>query len=204
MKALLIVCSIFISLSAMAKFEITLSKEVYKDVAFSSQFLASGALIRNVNYKIVNKLKPQIEKYLGKELQDRGESHITVITPPEGKGWSYKDAQGINGLISQEELHKKYFNSMQSKKFDVVCVGQRTNDSGNQVFYLVVDSNDLMAIRREIQSELESRAKFANNKPVFDALNYYPHITIGFIGGDVHNVSKGPGTCIQDIDLKIK
>lgn len=204
MKLLLLVSFMIISVSVKANTEMSLSKSIYKKIPFSSQFLDSGALIRNVNYQAVNALKPQIEKYFGKKLTDRGESHITVITPPEGKGWSFNDDQGINGLISQEELHRKYFSVMQNKEFDVVCIGQRFNSSGNHVFYLVVDSPDLRAVRQGIQTELESRAKFANYKIIFDATNFYPHITIGFIGGDVHNVSKGPETCIEDIELQIK
>lgn len=205
LAALLLFSILFNSESTFAKFEINLSKEVYKKVPYSSQFLSDGALIRNVNFQAVNKLIPQLQEYLGnKKLTDRGESHITVITPPEGKGWAFNNQQGVNGLISQEELHQKYFQTMQNKKFEIVCIGERKSEKGNHVFYLVVKSTDLVKVRAEVQRELELRAEFTNSKISFNANDFYPHITIGYIGGDVHNVSKGPETCVEDIQLIIK
>jgi hypothetical protein len=38
--------------------------------------------------------------------------------------------------------------------------------------------------------------------PFHPIKNYYPHITIGYVGGDVHGVSKGLDTCIEDIRIK--
>ena len=199
-----IILSIAISFSGFAKTEMVLPKGVYRTVPFSSQFLDAGALIRNVDYKAVNILIPQIEKYIGKKLVDRGESHISVITPPEGKGWSFSNPEGINALISQEELHRKYFSNLQKTEFKIHCLGDRISDSGNHVFFLVVDSPELFKVREEISAELKRRSKFAGTKVEFDPQNYYPHITVGYIGGDVHNVSKGKETCIKDITLVFK
>lgn len=193
-----------LSFTCFAKTEMVLPKGVYRTVPFSSQFLDAGALIRNVDYKAVNVLIPQIEKHIGKKLVDRGESHITVITPPEGKGWSFSNPEGINALISQEELHRKYFNHLQKTKFKITCLGERISENGNHVFYLVVDSPGLFKVREEIGVELKKRSKFAGTKVEFDPQNYYPHITVGYIGGDVHNVSKGKETCIEDISLVFK
>ncbi len=177
--------------------EIQIPKDVYKKVPFSSEFIEDGALIRNINYEAVEAIVPQLNSLYGVKLETRGEAHITVITPPEAQGW-FTDHKGINYFISSIELHHKYFKTLQDTKFEIVCVGMRENET-NKVFYLVVDSPELFAVRAEIAQELERRASFTGKKTFFDPNKYYPHITIGFEGGDVHGVSKGAETCVQDI-----
>ena len=179
--------------------EIQIPKDVYKKVPFSSEFIEDGALIRNINYEAVEAIVPQLNSLYGVKLETRGEAHITVITPPEAQGW-FTDHKGINYFISSIELHHKYFKTLQDTKFEIVCVGMRENET-NKVFYLVVDSPELFAVRAEIAQELERRASFTGKKTFFDPNKYYPHITIGFEGGDVHGVSKGAETCVQDIKL---
>ena len=177
--------------------EIQIPKDVYKKVPFSSEFIEDGALIRNINYEAVEAIVPQLNSLYGVKLETRGEAHITVITPPEAQGW-FTDHKGINYFISSIELHHKYFKTLQDTKFEIVCVGMRENET-NKVFYLVVDSPELFAVRAEIAQELERRASFTGKKTFFDPNKYYPHITIGFEGGDVHGGSKGAETCVQDI-----
>jgi 2'-5' RNA ligase len=174
------------------------STALQKSVPFSSQFIEDGALIRNINYDAVKALIPKIEKKFGVKLKNRGEAHITVITPPEAQGW-FTDKKGINFHISPIEMHKKYFSSLQSTKFKAKCIGRQKNTKGHDVFYIVVESEDLMDIRKEIQKEVEARGKFSKKKVYFKAENYYPHITIGYVGGDVHGVSKGSETCVLDL-----
>jgi 2'-5' RNA ligase len=175
--------------------------DLQQKMPFSSQFIEDGALIRNINLKSVQDLVPLIKKKYPKinNLQNRGEAHITVITPPEAQGWFNKDKKGINFLISPIELHKKYFSTIQKTKFTAKCIGKQTNEKGNIVFFIVVESKDIFNIRYEIQKEVESRAEFTGKKVSFNAENYYPHITIGYVGGDVHGVSKGLDTCVIDL-----
>lgn len=188
-------------LSARSFAEITLSRSVYEKVSFSSQFIEDGALIRNVNYNAVKELIPQLEKKYRIELKTRGEAHITVITPPEAQGWFTPDRKGINYLIDPIEIHHRYFPTLQNTDFNILCVGKQENDNGNLVFYLVVQSEELFKVRSDIQRELESRAKFTGKKTHFNANNFYPHITIGYVKGDVHGVSKGKETCVEDLRI---
>jgi 2'-5' RNA ligase len=198
-KNLALLLSLLFSTS-YAKFE--LSKSVYKDVPFSSQFSEDGALIRNVNYEAVNALIPQIETKYGVKLEDRGESHITVLTPPEAQGWFTKDKKGVNFLISTEELQFKYSRTLQDTDFEIKCVGQLSNDEGKHVFYLVVTSKDIEKVREEIQEELEQRAKFTGKATQFDKNKYYPHITIGYVKGDIHGPAKDKDTCENGDSIK--
>ena len=196
----LCVISLLLILSISSYAKITISNSIYKQVPFSSQFIEDGALIRNVNYNAIKELIPQLENKYGIKLESRGEAHITTISPPEAQGW-FLDHKGINYLISSIEIHQKYFSTLQNTKFKIVCVGKRKSDKGNIVFYLVVDSRDLFTIREEIQKELERRALFTDKKTNFSAKNFWPHITIGYVGGDVHGVSKGTETCIEDLNF---
>jgi hypothetical protein len=73
------------------------------------------------------------------------------------------------------------------------------NTKGNIVFYLVVKSNDILDIRQNISQIVLDRGGY--DIPFKPIEGYYPHITIGFVGGDVHGVSKGPNTCVQSVAL---
>ena len=189
-----------VSQAAMA--EVLLSKKVFRKVPFSSQYSEDGSLIRSVDFRSVNDLIPQLESKFrellrGQSLQDRNESHITVITPPEGKTGFFPGSIGTDKVLPTSEMINMYKGTLQETSFDIVCVGMQKNTKGNIVFYLVVESEDIFDIRREI-SEIVSVDPTIPFKPVG---NYYPHITIGFVGGDVHGVSKGADTCVADVTL---
>lgn len=184
--------------------DVFLSKEVFRTVPFSSQYSEDGALIRSVDFRSVNDLIPQLEdkfrKILkGQSLQDRNESHITVITPPEGKTGFFPGSIGIDKVLPTNEMIAMYKNKIQDTEFGILCVGMQTNSRGNIVFYLVVESEDIFDIRREISNNVAAKDPSIPFKVVE---NYYPHITIGFLGGDVHGVSKGADTCVADVFIK--
>lgn len=182
--------------------EVLLSKNIFRKVPYSSQYSESGSLIRSVDYRSVNDLIPQIEKKFKKilksrNLQDRNESHITVITPPEGKTNFIPGSIGIDKILPMSEMINKYKYTLQKTKFDIVCLGMQSNTKGSIVFYLVVKSKDIINIRKEISSIVSVDPAI----PFKAVENYYPHITIGFVGEDVHGVSKGPDTCVADVTL---
>lgn len=187
-----------------AKAQIVLNKNIFRNVPFSSQYSEDGSLIRSVDFRSVNDLIPQLEKAFerelnGKKLEDRNESHITVITPPEGKTGFFPGNVGIDLEYPTNVMISDHKNILQSTEFDVVCLGMQSNEKGNIVFYLVVNSDDIMGIR----SAIEEKVKQKNPNTTFSAKeNYYPHITIGFIGGDVFGVSKGTDTCVADVIVR--
>jgi hypothetical protein len=187
---------------APAVAEVLLSKKVFKQVPYSSQYSEDGSLIRSVNFRSVNDLIPQLERKFKKvlksqSLQDRNESHITVITPPEGKTNFFPGSIGIDKVLSTSEMINMYKGSLQNTTFNIVCVGMQSNAKGNVVFYLVVESEDVLSIRKEISNIVSVDATI----PFKPVKGYYPHITVGFVGGDVHGVSKGTDTCVADITL---
>ena len=203
MKIVYLVVSLFIFHSVCFA-EIKLSKDVFRIVPFSSQYSEDGALIRSVDFRSVNDLIPQIEKKFSnllknKKLSDRNEAHITVITPPEGQTGFFPNSIGIDQVITNSELIAKYKNQLQETKFDIECLGMQRNKKGNIVFYLVVKSPDILKIRTEIANIVRQSDLQLTFEPI---KNYYPHITVGYVGGDVHGVSKGKETCVANIEIR--
>ena len=184
--------------------DVIVSKDIFKEVSFSDEYSDSGALIKNINFSPVNKIIPQLEKEFknllkGRDLKDRSEAHITIITPPEGKTNFIPKTLGIDSVLPTKEMIKMFKESIQKADFEIKCVGMQKNDKGNIVFYLVVESEDIINIRKKIYEIVKNENSKIPFKPT---KNYYPHITIGFIGGDVHGVSKGSDTCVADVTLK--
>ena len=177
-----------------------LSKAVYDPVPFSDQYADSGALIRNVNIEPLKSIKLQIEGREGVKLEDRGEAHITVITPPESQGAGDDPEGGIGQFITMTELIDRYASSIMDTEFEVVCVGRQKRE-GAVVYYLVVDSPSIIGVRQHIGREMKALAGVATEGLKFEPrLGFYPHITIGYLGSDVHGVSKGRETCIGNVE----
>lgn len=186
--------------------EVLLSNDVFKKVPFSSQYSEDGSLIRSIHFRSVNDLIPQLEEQFkdlldGQRLQDRNESHITVITPPEGKTGFFPGSVGTDRVLPTGQMIDMYKGSIQDTSFAIECVGMQKSSNGSIVFYLVVESNDILNIRKEIYNIVSPDSTI----PFHPTNEYYPHITIGFIGGDVfvddegEKVSKGKDTCVSDL-----
>jgi 2'-5' RNA ligase len=200
MKSVILTLLFFGSVPTFAEIEI--SDKIFRDVPYSSQYSEDGSLIRSVDFKAVNALIPILEsKYKkllnGQKLTDRNEAHITVITPPEGKTGFFSGSIGTDQVFPTDKMISTYKPTLQSTKFGIKCVGKQTNSKGNIVFFLVVESTDILNIREDIhQIVLDSER---TDIPFHPTKNYYPHITIGYVGGDVHGVSKGEDDCIEDV-----
>lgn len=177
--------------------DIFLSSRVYHKMPYTDIFKNDGALVYNVDYHSVQKLIPQLEKIYSIKLENRGEAHITLITPPNFSGKFNPGGYGLHNVFTTNEIHNMFSNSIQDVDFEIICIGSRESENGNLVFYLVVDAPELFQMRKYLQSEYERRARAKNIPHYFNYLDFYPHITIGFVGDDVHGVSKGPETCIN-------
>jgi 2'-5' RNA ligase len=136
-------------------------------------------LVQNIRFEPVNELKLGIESELHIKLIDRGEAHITVISPPE-----FTDIQNhisiseINAFAQEKQL--------QTMPFKAVCVGSRAatiNGSVEQTFYAVVRSPALVEFRRLIYEAAKAKGYAGSG---FNPHVYYPHITIGYKHRDLH------------------
>lgn len=145
----------------------------------------------------INELKHQIESRTGLTLKDRGEAHITVLTPMELS----KVRQTLSKAEANEALATA---SIQNADFSVICVGAGKKQQGAtllQTFFVVVDSPDLRARRAQLGEAMRLAGGPAG---AFDAEHYFPHVTIGFTDRDLHEedgVIKGETACVGPLSI---
>lgn len=157
-------------------------------------------LAMNLPFEPMARLFSQLLITEHKPMTSRGEAHITVITPIEY--WQILRPAGItmaaiNALAERAQI--------QSSQFEVKCLGRgETSIDGKseQAFFVVVKSDDLLDIRRQIHALLVSKGVDA---AVFEPEHFYPHITLGFTKRDLHEadgVIKDQGSCVGKIRIK--
>ncbi|KAI9477070.1 hypothetical protein BDB00DRAFT_859686 [Zychaea mexicana] len=132
-------------------------------------------------------------------LLTRGESHITVITPPE-----FSILATANVTIDEiNEIALKY--RIQKTKFDMVCLGKESvavEDELYIVYQIIVDAPNLEAIREAIFKLYVSKG---GNSALFDPHAFWPHITVAFTVGDLFEadgVYKGWNVCHSPLHIK--
>lgn len=148
-----------------------------------------GWLGQDLEFKPYNDLRLQLEKDLGKILQNRGEAHVTIITPPEMKILNRTaSAADILKLATAVDLG--------NAELEIVCLGQAQKD-GLETYFVVVRSPRLLNFRKNV-------AKIAKNLKDFKAEEFYPHVTLGFTERDLHlqdGVVKNEKSCRNPIGL---
>ena len=129
-----------------------LSSQVYQKAPFlkhEGQGRWKNYLTMNLPYAPVQKLYKQVEAFEGGRLKNRGEAHITVITPVEF--WNVLKPQGL----TMQEIQKiALAQKIQESRFEVSCLGQgRAQVKGHteKTYYVVVQSKNLLRIRTLVQ-----------------------------------------------------
>ncbi len=131
-------------------------------------------------YAPVRDVLEQVERNLGKVLKNRGEAHITVVTPPEFDGVlkAHLTIQEIDEIAQSKKL--------QNAKLEAVCIGRgeaKIDGKAEQTYFIVLKSPGLLKIREAIRQKFVAKG----GKPaLFAASHFYPHITIGFTKTDLH------------------
>jgi 2'-5' RNA ligase len=135
-----------------------------------------------------------IEKKNQVKLLSRGEAHITLITPPE-----YKDTLSkVIPMSRIEDLYKTM--DIDSVQFTEICIGEakiNKNSKDLKTWFVVIKSPQMLEFRKAVQKEFEAAGGV---KGSFDALNWYPHITLGYTERDLHasdGVIKDITSCIK-------
>lgn len=187
--------------------------------AFDTEFVSSSKLVdgelvpwiahsghgRFTNYVAMNlpaepaiKLFHDLQKTRNEKIKSRGESHITVITPPEFDDILSKhlNIQEINSIVAK---------SIQRARAEPLCVGRGVVQQGNKslsTYFVVVKSSDLVALRAEIARAFLAKGGQAGE---FRPGAFYPHITIGFTDRDLHEadgVIKNTDSCFAGIKIQ--
>jgi 2'-5' RNA ligase len=174
-------------------------QEVFKVEKFISHAQdKTPYLAKNVNYAGIEKIRIQLESKLGKKLKNRGEAHITIITPPE---YSEKlsPTLGINVIDEVADL-----NGIQQMPFELLCIGQgKLKEDPNQAtYFIVISSKEVIELRRKISVLLPQKS---NETEVFNYEDVYPHITLGYTDRDLHlqdGVIKDIKSCIYNLEPK--
>lgn len=154
-----------------------------------------------ISYAPIAKVRKEFEERHQLSLKNRGEAHVTVLTPPE-----FKALQGKISIQEINEIAKK--NSFSPADLSFLCLGRgelvdkELPEKKLETFFIVVKSEKLEKIRSEIEDLFKKRQeKLSSLDPVqkFSASPYYPHITLGFTDRDLHEsdgVIKDRRSCV--------
>lgn len=179
-----------------------LSRDVYKKnqkfIAHEGKGRFGRYISMNIAYAPVKELYERVENKEGVSLKNRGEAHITVITPVEFYN-VLKQKISIKELIN---LAKKM--GIQSSDFEVECLGEggkMIKDKLERTIYIVVKSPDLVNYRKKVEKLFLKRG---GKSGLFEANNFYPHITVGFTKRDLHEsdgVIKNRNSCYAELSV---
>lgn len=195
---------IFISADALAAGELVLEKGALfsKDQPFVKN-LGQGSsakyLSLSLSYEPFKKLREQVEKVLTEEsktkieLKNRGEAHVTVVTPPE-----FTDS--LAAQLSIEKVHEmaEALKMQESTALEPICVGRgeaKIDGKLEYTYFLVVKAPKLLEVRKSLQEKAKG----------FDADHFYPHVTLGFTKQDLHEqqgVIKNEKSCWRKVALQ--
>lgn len=192
-----IIAGLFIALSAHA-YELDRSALDNREVAFIPHTTPKPYLryvSYEINYPPVRALLEEVKAKVG-PLSDRGEAHITVITPPEFD-------RVLGKVLTIEEINEVVLaENIQQATYEPVCVG--TGSKGDRkAYYIVVRSPELVRIRRAVHDLYLAK----KGQEQFDPEWFFPHITLGYINGDVHEddgLYKNEKTCLPDSGVIVR
>jgi hypothetical protein len=135
----------------------------------------------------------------GARLKNRGEAHITVLTPPEVSALRSKLSMSEIESLARDE-------GLQQADVAPDCLGVGSVGSGSglqQTLYVVVHSQGIANFRAKVARTFRARGGSAG---AFDAERYFPHVTVGFTKRDLHEqdgVLKTVDTCPSNPNLDL-
>ena len=156
-------------------------------------------LALNLPYPSFAKLHLDLEAQYGK-LKNRGEAHLTVITPVEFES-------SLNSKLSIDEINKIAEDAqIQASKLRPICIGRGTskvNEQNESTYFIVMEADELFDLRRKIQKAFVGKGGQIEQ---FNPDHYFPHITIGFSLRDLHEsdgVIKSKNACLAKLNLRL-
>lgn len=164
---------------------------------FSGPGKYDNYLTMNLPFEPISDIFQQVQSVEGVILKSRGEAHITVVTPLEY--WNILKPLSIT-MVEIDQIAQSL--RIQDSQFEILCLGMGKailGDKEQKTFFVVVQSEDLMDIRREIQRLVIAKGGAATD---FDPAHFYPHITVGYTEDDLHEshgVIKDIRSCIYPI-----
>jgi 2'-5' RNA ligase len=184
--------------------EFRLSKEVL-DASILSPLKHSGPgqwdsyLSMDIPFPPVADLFGQVLSKENRAMSSRGEAHITVVTPVEY--WNVLKPAGVT-MEEIQQISERH--QLQTSQFQVLCLGKGEKEIEGRIektYFVVVESENLLKVRRSIQSLLLKKTGSGSN---FSPSNFYPHITLGFTKRDLHEsdgIIKDKTSCFAEIEM---
>lgn len=174
-----------------------LSQSVFRNSEIP--FIAhTNYLVMNVNFPPIKKLLGEVNEKRKVPLINRGEAHITVITPVEFD-------QALKKKIKISEINEiAQASDIQESTFEITCLGKGNaviDGKEESTFFIVVTSPKLVQIRTKIHQLFVKRGGASE---IFIPEKYYPHITLGFTKRDLHEsdgILKDKRSCAHDIKV---
>jgi 2'-5' RNA ligase len=204
MRKILFLFTLLFSIQTFAAKKLSLSNKVYDNSSLpfldhSVDALFGSYLTMEIQFAPVAELFKDLLLQKRTQLTNRGEAHITVISPIE------YDEVLKPGKVTIEEINQIARNSnIQLSQFKVICLGMgeaQILTKKEKAFFIVVQSDDLIEIRREVKKLFVSK----NGDPsLFDENKFYPHITLGFTNRDLHErdgVIKNEDSCHLKLEV---
>ena len=160
--------------------EFKVSSDIFNQVSFIPH--RGGAwqnyLTMNVRFPPVVNLFAQLLVRLRKTLTNRGEAHVTVITPKE-----YMDVMQEKKVTMDEIDAIAKASAIQHSKFEPLCLGRGVavlNNKTEETYFVVVRSANLVSIREKVVNLFVSKGGDRES-----ISSYYPHITVGYTKRDL-------------------
>ena len=150
----------------------------------------SSYLAMSIDDQAMKPYRQSVRFRLSERLKVRGESHITVITPPELKE--------LLSHLSMEEIEQIALqHKIQDSDISITCLGMAEVQK-QQTYFLVAQSENLQTIRQAIYQAHNNRIGL----PAASVPHFYPHITVGFTHRDLHisdGVKKDRRHCLAEL-----
>jgi hypothetical protein len=164
-------------------------------ISHSGEGNMQNYLAMNLPFEPASKLREHLEETQGLRLKNRGEAHITVVTPVEFD-------QTLKNFVSITEINQIAKNlKIQQAHVKALCMGTfklPAAEELSQVFFVVVQSSDLLAIRAAVQELFEQRG---GTPGAFKASDLEAHVTLGFTKRDLHKsdgANKTQSSCLAE------
>lgn len=150
-----------------------------------------------LQFASIDQLRQNLEKIIKAKLQNRGEAHITIITPPE---WSI-----LSQVLKMEDLERLALKERLMKNtFKVKCLKKVTasiKGRGEDSWFVALKSPGMKDFRQEVWRLYVARGGSPED---FKWQRWAPHITVGFTARDLHDedqINKEKVGCAMEINL---
>lgn len=166
-------------------------------VTFKETSAVKNYVSLDLAYPYYKMVFDKLETRLKTPLKNRGEAHITLVTPPEFKILATK--------ISPKRIHELANQFMATNPpIQNMCVGhfeKKLTSQLEHVYYVVIEAPELVEFRKQLalESGLEKNA--------FDPELFFPHVTIGFTDRDMHyedGAIKSPQSCPDNLKAVLR